>query len=184
MSRFTAFDPRTEINGRTASSLFTNINHTEIEDILRRHGFEQIDPDKWYPIQSILDVLRDVSKGDNSSSNLVAIGMEAARLGIQALPPQVSHLSIGEFFIEYGKIYQLRHRSGDIGYVRTEIVDADHVILYTKMPYPDDLGYGIFFTYARHFCPKNKRFLLQYDENVARRDNGGEETLYHIYLKG
>ncbi len=182
MSRFTAFDPGTEINGRTASALLVNINHSAIAGILKDQGFEDIQPDMWYPLQRVLDVLRAISEGENASNNLIAIGVAAGKLGAENLPPQMRNLSLGEFLVEYGKIYLLRHRNGDVGYVRTEMVDDSHVILQTRMPYPDDIGYGIFYAYARHFCPPNKYFSIHYDSSTPRRDEGGMETIYHIYI--
>lgn len=182
MSRFTSFDPATEINGRSVTALVTNINHAAIATLLQEHGFAQIDPDAWYPLQRVLDVLRAVSEGSNASNNLIAIGVATGKLAAESLPPQMRHSTLDEFLIEYGKFYQLRHRNGDAGYVNTNVVDSSHIILQTRMPYPDDIGYGIFYAYARHFCPPNKYFSIHYDSSTPRRDEGGMETIYHIYI--
>lgn len=182
MKRYTTFDSNTELNGSTVLSFIININHQNIEKILKTRQLDNIDPEQWYPMQDVLDVFNDISETLNASANFVAIGVAAGEQGLQNLPPNVASMSIAEFFVFYEKVYQTRHRNGDAGYVKTEKVDDNHLIIRMKTPYPDDTMYGVFYAYARHFIPKNKHFTLQYDETLKRRENGGEETVCHLYI--
>ena len=182
MSRFTSFDPNAELGGATAVSFLTNINHENIEQILKKHHLDDIKLDQWYPLQSVLNVMSDISEGMDYSANFVAIGLEAGVLGTKMLPPSMANMSIAEFMVAYEQIYHTRHR-GNAGYLKTEQLSDSHVRIVTCMPYPDDVCYGVFFAYARHFCPPNKRFTIVYDTDHQNRDDGGAETIYHIYIK-
>lgn len=59
----------------------------------------------------------------------------------------------------------------------------NHFIITAKVPYPDDLMYGLFYTYTRHFRPVGKGLTVHYDESAPHRDQGGESTVYHILIK-
>ncbi len=182
MGRFQSFDPKAELSGGTALAFLININHENIENILRAHHLENIDTERWYSLQSVLNVMSDISEGFDYGSNFVAIGLAAGELGIKMLPPSMANFTVEEFFIDYEKTYLARHRNGDVGWVKTEKLDDSHFIIRTRTPYPDDVVYGVFYAYVRRFTPPGKRFVLRYDENAPRHDEGGEETILHITL--
>ncbi len=185
MPTYQAFDPKSEIIGRTALSMTTSIMHEDIEGILERHGLKSIDPEAWYLVQSLLNVMNEViSGGVNASPIFVSIGMAAARLSLEAMPPQLKALPWQTFFASYDKIWQSRHRNGDVGHVVCEQVDDHHLILRFRSPYPDDIFYGAFYTYARHFKPEGMSFKVAYDEKLLPRDRGGDETVIHSYVEG
>lgn len=183
MTRYMAFDPESEVIGASALAFITNMNHDDMEAILEKHGLNQIEPQQWYPVQSILDVMSDISKEGDASSNLVAIGMEASELGLKRLPDHFRSLSLFEFLGIYDNWYKEVHRNTKTGYVKTEQVDENYLIIRAKLPYPDDLLYGIFFSYARNLAPQGKSISLSYDAEIQRRDEGGEETTFHLRLK-
>lgn len=184
MIRYLSFEPNVELTGRTVLAFITNIMHEDMAAILKKHDLDQIDPDSWYPLQHVLDILSELANGPNSTSNFVSIGMAAANLGIQGLPPAVQQLPLAEFFNQYEKIYQTRHRGGDAGYMRVEQPDARHIIIRAHNPYPDDINYGVIYGYTRHFLGlAGKGFTLKYDDNTPRRDQGGDETIMHIHIE-
>lgn len=179
MPKYTC-DPQTELMGRTALSLIENIQHHNIAPILKQHGLDTIDPDRWYKMQDVLNVLSDISEGTNAMSNFVSIGIAAAELSV--LPPEMEKMSLAEILTAYGKIYKIRHRGGDAGEVNVEQVAPNHFKLTMQIPYPDDVFYGVMYGYTRRFRPPGAHFVVKYDENVKRRDDGGEETVVHIIL--
>lgn len=182
MGRFQSFDPKAELSGATAYAFLININHENIENILRAHHLDNIDPERWYPVQSVLDVMSDISEGFDYSSNFVAIGLAAGELGLKNLPPGAEKFSIEDFFVAYEKIYLTRHRNGDAGWIKTEKAGDSHLIVHARCPYPDDVTYGVLYAYARRFTPPGKRFILRYDEHALRHDDGGEATVIHVIL--
>lgn len=179
MTQYTC-DPETELMGRTALSLIENIQHQNIEPILIKHNLNSINPDAWYKMQDVLNVLSEISEGANSMSNFVSIGIAAAELSV--LPPEMEKMSVGEILAAYGKIYKLRHRGGDAGEVIPEKISDKHYKITTNTPYPDDVFYGVMYGYVRRFRPAGAHFVVSYDENVTRRDDGGEYTVVHIKL--
>ncbi len=182
MGRFQSFDPNAELSGATAYAFLININHENIENILRSHHLANIDPERWYSLQSVLNVMSDISEGFDYSSNFVAIGLAAGELGIKMLPPGMGNLTVEQFLNDYEKTYLARHRNGDVGWVKTEKLDDSHFIVSARTPYPDDVVYGVFYAYVRWLTPPGKRFILRYDENAIRHDEGGEATIIHVTL--
>ena len=112
--------------------------------------------------------------------NFVAVGMAAGELGTKNLPPDMEKMSLEEFLEAYARIWVLRHRNADANAIKPEKVSDRHIRVTSRIPYPDDLLYGILYAYPRHFLPEGSGFVVKYDENIPRRDHGGEETVIHI----
>jgi hypothetical protein len=184
MPRYTAFDPATEFNGTNVMAFVTNMQHEDIAEILERHGLTKIDPDQWYPLQKVLDVMSDIAdRAENVSANFVSLGMAATLHGIETLPAEVKALPLMDFLMLYGKIYPTRFRNGDPGTITATKVDDTHMVIDARIPMPDDTLYGVFYGLARHFRAEGQRFTLAYDETLPRHDTGGEFTRLHLYLR-
>lgn len=184
MPRYLAFDPHAEMTGMTVLSFVRSIMHEDIAGILKRHHLDNIDPQGWYPVQPLLDVLSEISEGANSSSIFVSIGVAAAQIVLEGMPPAMKTLSLPEFFSKYDAIWRSRYRNGDGGSIQCQQVDDNHLIVRVRTPYPDDIFYGAIYTYTRFFCPKGKTFSVAYDETAVPHDAGGEATIMHIRLQG
>lgn len=182
MPRYVSFEADTELNGNTALAFLKNIRHDNIVDILKKHGMDNIDPTAWYPLQSVLNIMNDIYESSDASTNFVSIGIAAAQLGIDNLPPQMANATLEQLLMAYPAVYQQRHRGGDPGEIAVKKVDDSHYIITMRVPYPDDVFYGVMYGYVRHFCPQNKRFSLRYDPDLPRREDGGENTLVHVHL--
>lgn len=48
------------------------------------------------------------------------------------------------------------------------------------IPYPDDVFYGMFFEFARHFLPDGTAYTVEYDGQLHRDLCGGDRTVLHI----
>ncbi len=183
MQTYQAFDPQSEMTGQSVQGMIKNLLHDDIAKVLARHHLDNIDPNAWYRLQDLLGVLNDVTgQGVNSTSIFVSIGMGAADLGYEGLPPQLKDISLEQFLAAYGARYRTLHH-GDVGYVNFEKVSDDHFVLTTKVPYPDDMMYGVFYGFARHLKPKGKGVSVSYDSQQPRRDEGGDVTIIHVKLK-
>jgi len=174
-------DPTIELTGFTVLSLTENLTSDDIYPILVKHNLTEIDPDAWYPLQAVLNVLRDVYESEDGMLNLVSIGMGAARQSLQHLPPEAQTMSVAEFLKAYENIYQQRHRHGIQGEIQSRQVDDGHLeVALVDVPYPDDLMYGLFYEFTRHFTPQGMGFTLQYDPRARREELGGDTTIIHI----
>ncbi len=184
MPRRISFEPSAEIFGGSVLALIKMMQYDEIEDVLKKYHLTEVDPNQWYPLQLTLDIISEVADRPNAPVNLVSLGMTAAELGIQRLPPEKLNLTVEEALRMYGEeIYPARHRGGDVGKIWVEPVDATHCIIHARVPYPDDQIYGIMYGYARHFRPEGKSVALAFDPDKPRHDEGGDETLIHVYIR-
>lgn len=183
MARYQAFDPNVEVTGGSAMSFIVNMMHDRIDYILKRHALDHIDPQKWYPLQHVLDMLSEVAIMSDSTNIFVSIGMATADLGAGRLPPEIQNGTFLDFMRQYPEISKNRHRGGDWGYMNVEIPNSNHVIVHCRTPYPDDLNYGIIYGYTRYFLTKaGKGFSVTFDETLPTREDGGTETVFHITI--
>lgn len=182
MSYYQAFDPATELVGHSVLAFTTNIMHEDIAEILEKHNLAQVDPSRWYSLQKVLDVLSDISRETNSMSNFVSIGMAAAKHGYEAMPDAAKGLPLDAFLKHYTIAYKDRLRNGDVGEVEFEKVNDKHYILRLRVPFPDDVFYGVIYGYVRLFRPQNQSFSVKYDDRIPRRDQGGDVTVLHVQM--
>jgi hypothetical protein len=141
--------------------------------------------DAWYPLQDVLDLFNELAVTGNRSHYFVGIGIAVANNTSAGLPEQMRNLSLIEFLNGYEQIYLTRQRcreGGDKGYLRPEQIDEGHIIVRMRVPYPDDLFYGILYGLTRHFRPAGKGFSVRYDPDLSRREQGGSETVIHIHI--
>lgn len=171
-------EPGLELNGHTFLSFFTNIQRGIIQPHLDRYGLSDVDPEGWYPLQTALDILTSIANDQGSMMNLVAIGVAAAE--VSPLPPEVLQLSLEKFLFLYEKIYPTRHRNGNPGWVHVEKVAPGHVKMICNVPYPDDIFYGLFYGFASRFLAPGVQRVIEYDENLPTKEQGGETTVIHV----
>lgn len=174
-------DPNMEVAGATAMALLTHVNSEQTLPILHKHGLSQIDPAAWYPTQRVLDVLSDISELPGAMWDFVAIGMAAGEIGYNSLPEAMRTMPFADFLEQYAKVFAMRHRNVN-GAILVEAMrnSHQHVQLIFDVPYPDDLMYGIFYTYARRFLPKGRPFTIKYDDLTPRKALGGQKTILHV----
>jgi hypothetical protein len=179
MSKYTAFDPQSQVIGQSTLAFVQCVNSDEIRPFLAKHGFSQIEPDQWYPLQAWLDVLSDIStQGTNAMFDFVSVGMKISELAL--LPPQMFQMPFEEAFLQFSTSgYYMNHR-GNVGEVSIERVSPGHLRTTLRTPYPDDFLYGIQYGAARRFMPQAQPFTLEYDPNLPSREQGGETTVLHL----
>jgi hypothetical protein len=183
VSIYQVSDPETEIVGTIVSAFTKSLLHEDIAGILQRHQLDNIDPNEWYRVQRLLDVFNEVVSEGNTSSVFVSLGMAAAQVALDNMPPALKTLPMNLFFANYDAVWQSRHRNGDVGHVKFEQVDENHIKMSFNSPYPNDIFYGAFYTYARHYCPPNKRFTVAYERIIPILEERGQEAIIHIRLE-
>lgn len=180
-SKYQAFDPDSQAIGSSLLGFIRCVRHEVMQPYLEKHGLTDIDPKKWYPVQTWLDVLGDLSEERRGESmfDFVSVGMGIAE--VIPLPPEYSSLPFGEALAASGGSgYKMNHR-GDVGEHTVKKEGDKHFIITIRTPYPDDLLYGVYYGLARRFLPSGRHFTLRYDEK-ARRDKGADVTIMHLNL--
>ncbi len=178
MTRYTSFDPNVEIIGRNVLGFIKSANRDNILPILEKHDLAEIDPEKWYPLQNFLDVLSDLSEQGDAMFDFVSIGIKNAETVV--FPPEFEGLSFDETLALTSEMSKTLHRNGDAGYITVEKVSEKRVKYTLKMPYPDDYVYGELYGMARRFLPPGTHFVMTYDDDIPRREHGGEVTIIHL----
>jgi hypothetical protein len=170
--------PEVEVLGQNMLSLIDNLSMEVIQPILKKHGFENVEPDEWYPAQEWLNVINDLMADRPWTSEMVVTGMSIAENG--AIPPELENAPLEQILGLWDDIYQLPHRGGDIGEVIIEKLSDTHIKTVHRHLYPDALTYGIAYGWARRFLPEGARFSVYYDQEVPHLDQGGTETIIHV----
>ncbi len=178
--RYKAFDPQAEVRGAIILSVIDCMQQEEIAPFLKKHGLQSIDPEGWYPMQNWLDLLGDIrsASSENALFDFVCIGMKVSER--IKLPPGLKQLPYEKLVMNRNQIYQAQHRSGDVGEYSVEQAEDKHVTITAKTPYPDDLIYGVMCGEAQRFLPPGTRPAVTFDEQIPRRDQGGEVTIIHV----
>jgi hypothetical protein len=169
-------DPNAEVIGAAAQAYLENVRSESTKPLLEAHDLGTIDADKWYSVQSVLDVLNDLAQQPDVMSNFVAIGLKIAEKAF--IPPQITQLD--QILMGLNDVYQMNHRNGDVGYMETEKVGDTHYKLHLHDVYPDDFTYGILYGFARRFLPQGTQFTVTYENPAIGRDRGGSETIIHV----
>jgi hypothetical protein len=174
--KYKSFSPDTEIVGRSLLILFNKeypfVSPT-VQEILCRHGLENIQEDHWYKEQNCLNAFEEIETY-HSSAALELIGY----LTLSDIHDmQVTDLEADLLYFDTG--YQLTHRNGALGYYelisfnedeRTAVMDA-----FTE--YPVALTKGFFTAIVRKHISKDK------DCNIAVSEYLSEgETVHRFHI--
>jgi hypothetical protein len=178
MVSLTAFDPETEISGQAMLALLECLVRDEIAGILRKHALEHIEQDRWYPMQTWLDVFSDIinSRGFEGTMQLVSIGMKYAEMA--SFPPGIDTLE--DALIAVNDTYQLNHRNGYAGELAIVIMGPGHVQVIDHTPYPEDFTYGMLYALAHRFKPERVQPLIRHDDSSPCRKKGDDSCTFDI----
>jgi hypothetical protein len=113
MSDFRAFDQRVELRGSHLIAMveaFPTGTEKVGKAILKAKGFEDPEPDQWYSLQNVLDVLKGLYDAFDPHI-LTQMGYRLA--AIVDLPAHWDTIDIA--FRELDAGYQMNHRGGEIG---------------------------------------------------------------------
>ena len=178
--KYQAFDSAAEAKGYAMLGFVQCIRGEEIKPYLKKHGLSNVDPEGWYPIQKWLDVLSDLAeeRPGEAMFDFVAVGMKI--MEVAQFPPQLDSMPFEQVFIALADDYRTAQHRGNVGEIVNELVEEGHMKGTIRTPYPDDYWYGLFYGTARRFLPPGTHFIVKYDEDTPRRDEGGDVTIIHI----
>jgi hypothetical protein len=163
-------DPAVEISGLTLRAYVDNAKVSVVRPIFEKHGMAGAEPDKWYPLQPLLDVLFELSIHFDSVSNLVAIGVKIAEYGVE--PSDMKTASLPYVLEHWEQHLYANVRNGDIGHIYTEKVTDTLYRVTQQNIFPDDLCYGLAYGFARSRLPLGTNFKVWYESFDYRIDRG------------
>ncbi len=170
-------DPATELNGQVYLAYVNNIEADIILPIFKAHNMpttaEEVDPNGWYPLQPLLEVLKEISEGDNATANMVAIGIKIAEFGLD--PADLHQGNLG-FVLEHWEEHMYSAiRNGDVGRITTEKVNDTFYKVTQQNLFHDDLCYGLAYGFARNYLPRGTSFRVSYEDYNNRIDRGDND---------
>lgn len=181
MVHYQLFHPDHEYLGQVLIDFENASGGVSIKPFFEKHGLVNIDPTAWYPAQKFMDVLNDiVSQPGRGMLDFISIGMKQAETAI--IPPEYYELPLIDILHGLDAAYRLNNRGTDIGEIRCEQISDKHFKMFFRVPQPDDVWYGVCYGYLRRLVPSHMNFTVYYDENVPRREQGGDVTVIHIEI--
>jgi hypothetical protein len=172
-------EPGTEVSGASMRSFVESITADEYAPLVKKYGYENVDPDGWYPLSSFHDFLNELIQHPNGTPNLVSLGLSIAKVALT--PPELKNPTFAQVVEGWDLHYQANFRKGPVGHKTTVKVDDRHYkIVLDRTAMPDDLEYGVLYGFAKRFLPSGSHFKVWYDDKVVRMDEGGEQTVIHV----
>lgn len=172
MAEYTSFDPHVEVLGRVLLS-WLHGTEGEIAGALAAHGIEDVQPDRWYPLQDALDALKEFGQ----SANLVSMGQHIIE---HAIFPEDQMTDLVTALTAIDQAYHMNHRNGEIGSYRAEVIGDQHITIVAENPYPSDFDYGLIWAIATRFLPPRSDLVLELDLSAPTRQQGADSCTYHI----
>lgn len=180
MAQFVSYDPSVKVNGQTIMSVVNAMEfgrETRLS-ILKKHGLENIDPEKWYDQQKWLDAFKEIYNiiGENT---LYIIGK--AIPANAKFPPEIDSLEKALNAIDMA--YHMNHTKGEIGSYKVTEFDASkkQAVMVCDNPYPSDFDRGIITTMLVRFKPKGStKYSVTLDTTKETRLKGANSCTYII----
>jgi len=173
--------PTAEVLGVNLRAFSDNIQGDALEAIMKKYKFFDIEPMEWYPLNRLLAALNEINEHHNASTNYVAIGMKIGE--ITPLPPEMDSPSISDVLHIWDDLYQALHRGADVGKMGYEKINDKKYNVFTSIPYPDDMTYGILYAFGKRFLPQITPFTVTYDLDTLARDHGGNDDFTTLNIE-
>ena len=178
MAQYIPFASNVEVNGHTILSVVRAIPtyQTELEEVLARHGLENIRPEGWYPQLFWLNAFRQI--GENYRADvLFSIG--------KAIPENAifpfNMVTVQDALSSINIAYHINHRGGEIGYYKlTEYShERQSATMECRNPYPSHFDRGIISAMVEKFSSKNS-VDVYLDSLFPTRLNGADSCTYRV----
>ncbi|GIK67347.1 MAG: hypothetical protein BroJett018_51410 [Chloroflexota bacterium] len=171
-----------ETSGQLVYALVSNLQQEEIKPLLQKYGLAEVNVNQWYRTRDIVALFAEMAQRPNFSNNFVAVGMAAANLLIQILPPEIQAMSLEQILMAEEELIYANYRNPSPGFIRVTKVDDNTYYHDSQTVWPDELNYGFVYSFVRHFCPKAKRFTVRMADDMPGQDDGGEFLRIKIAL--
>jgi hypothetical protein len=167
---FVAGTPQAEVIGQTVLAFAQNLEADTIAPLLPKYGLDNIDPEKWYPHQAWMNILKELSEMPDGATGLVAFGRKVVETAM--MPPEID--TIPKMLEALHAIHHLnlRHVPEEEGY-SLEKLGEKHYIVYQNTPNPDDAIYGFLWGLAARFKAPGEQFVVRKIENTKPEQYSG-----------
>jgi hypothetical protein len=172
---YIAGTPQAEVIGQTVLAFSQNLEADVIAPLLPKYGLDNVDPEKWYPHQRWMDVLRDLSELPGSSTAFVAFGKQVVRSAV--MPPEIDSVPKALNLLHAIHHLNLRNIPEDEGYTIKQISDR-HFLVYHNTPNPDDAIYGFVWGMVARFKRPEEQFVVRLIDNPNPEETPG--SVYEI----
>ena len=168
------------------------INQEFALKVLAEKGLKDINPEKWYPLQSWLDAYKTISDKIGPVA-LFAIGKKIPELA--KWPPQVNSIETALSSLDIA--YHMNHRlpgnqnamfdpktgvmQEGIGHYKVVKTGDRAMTITCDNPYPCEFDKGVITATAKKFKPADVASIIVIeDESVKCRNNGGQACVYKV----
>jgi hypothetical protein len=173
-----ALSNRVEVYGRSVQALVNAMEFLKLraQRVLASHGIQNLEPEKWYPMQHVLSSFEDILKQVGPHTTR-AIGHAVPKNA--AFPPHID--SFESALLSLDQAYRMNHRgSGDIGSYRVQNGLNRTSTVVCDNPYPCEFDQGIMEALYDRFPPKGSFRLRIEHEAGSCRSKGGHSCTYHL----
>lgn len=178
MPRMTC-SPETEVIGVSMISFVDNIQADVMAPMLVKHDLVNIEPDRWYPVRSFLEIMDELSTQPEFTNNMIAVGLKVAQYAIT--PPEMQGVGLAQMLEGWDTHFHANHRNGDVGHIITEKVNDKAYRVTHQNIYPDDFNYGLAYGFAKTCLPHGTNFVVKYEDYNHRLDLGnGDKTVITV----
>jgi hypothetical protein len=160
-----------EVYGKSLQALYNAMEFLKLKarQVLTSHGIESIEPEKWYPLQAILDSFNDILKqvGPHTTRS---IGRSVPKNAV--FPPAIN--SFESALLSLDQAYRMNHRGrGDIGSYRYQAGTGNNATMVCDNPYPCEFDQGIIEALYDRFQPKGSiRLRIEHGPGGCRLKGG------------
>ncbi len=149
-------------------------------DLLAAKGIDRYRRGEYYPLQSLLDAMKEI-QDKFSSEMLFRIGEKIATNAV--LPPGIDSLETCQASINTA--YHMNHRRGEIGNYEYAYLGEGGGLKRAKMvcpnPYPCAFDRGVIQGFAQRFKPSGAvDVIVRHDESQPCRRSGANSCTYLI----
>lgn len=170
--------PHMEVLGRSVMCTVSALEmvRERATRMLAEKGLSPLRPDRWFPLDPLLQVLQDIQE-QIGPSTVRSIGRKLPEMA--SFPADPGTLEEGLRAIDVA--YRKEHRgTGNIGAYRFELVGRRAGQLVSDTPYPCDLDLGIIEAISDRCRPRDALWVrIDHDPATCRR-RGDLACTYHI----
>jgi hypothetical protein len=169
--KFVSPSPDAEILGRILVAFIKNLHADEIAPILKKRGVSSFEPDKWYPMQLILDISKDMLDTDvHAPEKLVGIGLTAAE--DFPFPPEVKTLQSAIQAVNAMLHQTMRNLPEGFG-ATVEVIEDKHLRVFSVDPFSTDSTYGFYWGTVNRFKNSTDIFVVRIIDNPDPENHPG-----------
>lgn len=180
MAQLQAISLKTEVSGNFVQAIQQAVPSYEsrIKLIFSKYLIEFPESEKWYPLQDILQVYREISM-QFGPHLLFSIGKYLSKTN----PLAEGFQNLETALLNLDNMQRYHHRGGEVGYYKllNYSPEKKEAKLECRNPYPCYVDRGILTYLAIKYKPADSSLILvELDTNRPNRLAGGEVSFYNI----